>query len=126
MHDAVIERGIHYGMPYERTSTVDALASAMGALASRGVDEALILPYRLSEDTSPLRSRLEALSLGGFDGLVIICTIGVANTDDALFASLTLRDVLDCPELRTLTVMSCERKADIAKALLLGDFGELA
>ena len=48
------------------------------------------------------------------------------STDDALFASLTLRDALDCPELRTLTVMSCEQKAEVAKALILGDFSELA
>lgn len=125
MHGTTIERGVRYGMPYEHTSTVDALAHVMGTLAGLDVGEALILPYRLGEDTSILRSRLETLSLEGFGGLVIVCVIGVANTDDALFASLTLRDVLDCPELSTLTVMSCERSAEVAKALLLGDFSEL-
>lgn len=125
MNGTTIERGIRYGMSYERTSTVDALASTMGTLAGHDVDEALVLPYRLGEDTSTLRSRLETLSLEGFGGLVIVCVIGVASTDDALFASLTLRDALDCPELRALTVMSCERRAEVAKAMLLGDFSEL-
>lgn len=125
MNKQDLPKGTNYGVAYENTASVDALMKLIQALDAYDIDDLLILPYRVIDDPSALATRLDTLSLEGFRGVIAISVLGVSHTDDALFACLNLRDVLNYPELSTVAVVSSERRAELAKALAIAGFSDL-
>lgn len=117
--------GKNYGVAYEGTSSVSALMRLVRTLDAFDTDNLLILPYRVNDDPAALTTRLDTLSLEGFEGVVAVSVLGIANTDDALFCCLNLRDALHHPELTTVVVASSERKAELNKALAIAGFSDL-
>ncbi|MBR3314104.1 MAG: hypothetical protein IKG18_08195 [Atopobiaceae bacterium] len=119
-----LTKGVHYGIAFENTSSVDALMRLVHMLTPFEIDSLLVLPYRVNDDFTKLASRLDALSLEGFQGVVVVSVLGISCTDDALFACLNLRDALNSPELTLISVASSERKAELAKALAISGFSD--
>ena len=124
MQELQLTKGVHYGIAFENTSSVDALMRLVHMLTPFEIDSLLVLPYRVNDDFTKLASRLDALSLEGFQGVVVVSVLGISCTDDALFACLNLRDALNSPELTLISVASSERKAELAKALAIGGFSD--
>ncbi len=120
-----LPHGTHYGVAYEDTTSVDALMKLIQLLDKFDIDTLLVLPYRVNDNPTALKTRIDALSLEGFCGIVVISVLGISHTDDALFACLNLRDALDCPELVAVVAASSERKANLAKALAIAGFSDL-
>ena len=119
-----LTKGVHYGIAFENTSSVDALMRLVHMLTPFEIDSLLVLPYRVNDDFTKLASRLDALSLEGFQGVVVVSVLVISCTDDALFACLNLRDALNSPELTLISVASSERKAELAKALAISGFSD--
>lgn len=120
-----LPQGANYGVAFENTTSVDALMKLIQMLNQYDIDELLILPYRVYENPKALTARLDALSLEGFHGTVVISVLGISHTDDALYACLNLRDALSCPELTVVVAASSERKANLAKTLAIAGFSDL-
>ncbi|MDO4805701.1 MAG: hypothetical protein Q4A07_00490 [Coriobacteriales bacterium] len=125
MDNQQLSHGTNYGLAYEGVTSVDALMKTIQALDKYDIDNLLVLPYRVNDNPATLTTRLNALSLECFHGVVVVSLLGVSCTDDALFACLNLRDALDCPELTVAVAASSERKAELAKALAIAGFSEL-
>lgn len=120
-----LPQGANYGVAFENTTSVDALMKLIQTLSQYDFDDLLVLPYRVNDSPSTLMTRLDALSLAGFHGVIVISILGIAHTDDALFACLNLRDALSCPELTVVVAASSERKANLAKTLAIAGFSDL-
>ena len=121
----VLERGVRYGVTAVRSSSVEALMDVVRSLDDYGEDEVLILTHRVGQDTNELRTRIERLALNRFDGVAVVATLGVRDTDDALQVSVELRDVLSNPDLTYVVVLSSSEEAELAQALALGGFRDL-
>ena len=125
MDDQHLSRGTNYGVAYEASTSVDALMMLIQSLDKFDIDNLLILPYRVHDNPTTLATRLDALSLEGFHGVVVVCLLEVSCTDDALFACLNLRDALNHPELTVVVAAASERKTELAKSLAIAGFDEL-
>ena len=125
MRKHTLPQGENYGVAYENTSSVSAIMRFIQTLDEFDVDDLLILPYRANDDPKTLTTRLDALSLEGFSGVVAIIVLGITHTDEALFACLNLRDALGYPELTTAVVASSEQRAEIEKVLAIAGFSDL-
>ncbi len=125
MESRALQKGVHYGISFENTNSADAFINLARELSRLEVEELLPLPYRVNDDPSSFATRLNALSIAGFQGVVAVSVLGINCTDDAFYACMNLRDAVSSSENTVVAIVSSERKAELAKALAIGGFNDL-